>query len=146
MGIWKSRYWHHGISIGIDVGIGIGIVNFFLLFEALIFALRSLLLNKKSMLECFSNTLQSFPESVCCCLEQSFCREVVSACFRRKELRHGRYLRSFKHTQGWKLQLVCLCISGNSTSWKFSVSFKIPFRNLVSSSVAKYVLYACKYH
>ena len=109
--IWKSRHRHLDVSIGIDVGIGIGIVKIFLPFEALIFAFRSFLLSETSMVKSFSNTLASFPESVCCCLEQLLCREVVSACFWRKELRHGRYLWSFKNTQGWKLQLVCLCIS-----------------------------------
>ena len=109
--IWKSRHRHLSISIGIDVGIGIGIANFILLIEALSFAFRSFLLSKTSMVKSFSNTLESFHESVCCCLEQLFCRGVVSACFWRNELRHGRYLRSFKNTQGWKLQLECLCIS-----------------------------------
>ena len=80
MTIWKSRHRHLGISIGIDVGIGIGIVKFWSLkpFEALIFAFRSFLLIKTSMVKTFSNTLSSFPESVCCCLEQLFCRDVVS--------------------------------------------------------------------
>ena len=76
--IWKSRHGHLGISIGIDVGIGIGIVNIFLLFEALLFAFRSFLLSKTSMLKFFSKTLASFPESVCCCSEQLFCRDVVA--------------------------------------------------------------------
>ena len=113
MTIWKFRHRHLGISIGIHVGIGIGIVKFWSLklFEALIFAFQSFLLIKTSMVKSFSNTLSSFPESVCCCLEQLFCRDVVSACFWRKELRHGRYLRNFKNTQDWKLRLVCLCIS-----------------------------------
>ena len=80
MTIWKSRHRHLGISIGTDVGIGIGIVKFWSLkpFEALIFAFRSFLLIKTSMVKTFSNTLSSFPESVCCCLEQLFCRDVVS--------------------------------------------------------------------
>ena len=85
--------------------------KFFLPFEVLIFAFRSFLLSKTSMVKSFSNTLASFPESVCCCLEQLFCSDVFSACFWRKELRYGRYLRSFKNTQGWKLLLVYLCIS-----------------------------------
>ena len=110
--IWKSRHRHLGIGIGIDVGIGIGIVNFFLPFEALIFAFRSFLLSKTSMVKSFSNTLASFPESVCFCLEQLFCRDVVSACVWRKELYLRKcYLTSFKNTQGCKLKLVCLCIS-----------------------------------
>ena len=79
--IWKSRHRHLCINIGIDVGIGIGIVIFFfLLFEALLFAFRSFLLSKTSMLKFFSKTLASFLESVCCCSEQLFCRDVVSAC------------------------------------------------------------------
>ena len=107
--IWKSPHRHLGSSIGIDVGIGIGIANFFFSFEALIFAFRSFLWSKISMMKSFTNTLESFPGSVCCCLEQLFCRDVVSACFLRKELCHARYLRSFKNTQSWKLQLACLC-------------------------------------
>ena len=107
--IWESWHWHLGISIGIDVGISIGIVKFFLPFEALIFAFWSFLLNKTSMVK--PNTLASFTETVCCCLEQLFCRDIISACFWRKELPHWRYVRSFKNMQGWKLQLVCLCIS-----------------------------------
>ena len=83
----------------------------FLPFEALKFAFRKFLLSKTSMVKSFSDTLASFPESVCRRLEQLFCRDVVSTCFWRKELRHGRYLRSFKDMQGRKLQLVCLCIS-----------------------------------
>ena len=98
LAIWKSR---HG---------KLGIVIFFLLFEALIFAFRSFLWSKAPMVKFFSNTLASFPGSVCCCLEHLFCRDVVGACFWRKELRHGRYL-SFKNLKGWKLQLVCICIS-----------------------------------
>ena len=80
MTIWKFRHRHLGISIGIHVGIGIGIVKFWSLklFEALIFAFQSFLLIKTSMVKSFSNTLSSFPESVCCCLEQLFCRDVVS--------------------------------------------------------------------
>ena len=93
-----------------NLGIGIDIV-ISLPFEALIFTFRSFLWSKTSMVKSFSNTLASFPGSVCCCLEQLFCRDVASACFWRKELRHGRYLRSFKNMQGWKLRLVCLCIS-----------------------------------
>ena len=69
--------------------------NFFFPFSALFFTFRSFLWNKTFMVKSFSN----------------FCRDVASACFWRKELRHGCYLRSFKNTQGWKLQLVCLCIS-----------------------------------
>ena len=107
--IWKSRHRH--LHISIDTDVGIGIVKFFLPFKTLIFAFRSFLLNKTFMVKSFSNTLASFLESVCCCLEQLFFRDVVSAYFWRKDLRHGRYLRSFKNTQGWKLQLVCLCIS-----------------------------------
>ena len=71
----------------------------FLLFEALIFAFGSFLLSKTSMVKFFSNTLASFPGSVYCCLDQLFCRDVISTCFWRKKLRHGRYLRSFKNTQ-----------------------------------------------
>ena len=74
------------------------------------FAFRSFLWSKTSMVKSFSTTFVNLPGSVCCYLEQLFSREVVSACFWRKKLRHGRYLRSFKNTQGWKLQLVCLCI------------------------------------
>ena len=107
---WKSRHRHLSISIDIDVGISIGIVNFFLPFEALSFAFRSFLWSKTSMVKSFSTTFVNLPGSVCCYLEQLFSREVVSACFWRKKLRHGRCLRSFKNTQGWKLQLVCLCI------------------------------------
>ena len=85
--------------------------KFYLLSEALNFAFRSFLWSKTSMVKSFLNTLPSFPGNVCCCLEQLFCRDVVSACFWKKELRHGRYFRSFKNTQDWKLQLVCICIS-----------------------------------
>ena len=74
--IWKSR--HLGISIGIDVSIGISIVNLFLSFKALIFAFRSFLWSKTSMAKSFSNTLASFPGSVCYCLEQLFCRVVLA--------------------------------------------------------------------
>ena len=83
----------------------------FLSFKALVFTFWSFLLSKISMVKFFSNALASFPVSVCCCLEQLFCRDVLSACFWRKELHHGCYLRSFKKRQGWKLQLLCLCIS-----------------------------------
>ena len=68
--IWKSR--HLGISIGISI------VNLFLSFKALIFAFRSFLWSKTSMAKSFSNTLASFPGSVCYCLEQLFCRVVVA--------------------------------------------------------------------
>ena len=77
--ISKSRHQHLGISINIDIVIGI--VKFFLPYEALIFAFRSFLLGKTSMVTPFSNTLASFPESVCCCLDQLFRRDVVSSCF-----------------------------------------------------------------
>ena len=92
------RHWHRHCKI-------------FLSFKALIFTFRSFLLSKISMVKFFSNALASFSASVCCCLEQLFCRDVISTCFWRKELRHGRYLKSFKNTQGWKLQLLRLCIS-----------------------------------
>ena len=59
----------------------------------------------------FQIHLEAFAGSVRCCLEQLFCRDVFSACFWRKELRHGRYLKSFKNMQGWKLRLVYLCVS-----------------------------------
>ena len=41
MAIWKPRHRHLGISIGTNIGIDI--VNFFLPFEALIFAFSSFL-------------------------------------------------------------------------------------------------------
>ena len=73
-----------------------------------------------------------------------FCREPVSACFWRNEFHSGRYLRSFKNTEGWKLQFVGLYILIRSlletTSWKFSISFKTRLRNLVRSS------FHCKLH
>ena len=70
MAIWKSQHPHLGISIGIDVGIGIVIVNFCLPFEALLFAFRSFLWNKESMVKSSSNTHASFPGSICCCEEK----------------------------------------------------------------------------
>ena len=63
--------WPFGnLNIGIDVGIGIVIVNFCLPFEALFFAFLSFLWNKGSMVKSFSNTLASFPGSICCCEER----------------------------------------------------------------------------
>ena len=63
--------WPFGnLNIGIDVGIGIVIVNFCLPFEALFFAFLSFLRNKGSMVKSSSNTLASFPGSICCCEER----------------------------------------------------------------------------
>ena len=80
------------LSIGISASASASALEVFLPFEALIFAFWSFLLSKTSMVKSSSNTLASFPESVCCCLEQLFCSDVVSACFWRKELRYECYL------------------------------------------------------
>ena len=147
---WRWSFGNLGIGFPISVSAltSASALDFFLPFEALSFAFWSFLWSKTSMVKSFSKTLASFPERVCCSLEQLFCSDVVSACFWRKELRYGRYLRSFKNTQGWKLLLVCLCISDKepkleNTSWKFSVSFKTPLRNLVRFLASLQIIY-CK--
>ena len=81
-------------------------------------------------------------------LEQLLCREPVSACIIRKKLHSGRYLRSFKNTQGQKLQFVDLYISDNKpfrdhfleVFSKFQKTLKKFGYEFVSSSVANSVL------
>ena len=78
-------------------------------FETLFFAFRSFLWSKTSIVKSLSNTLASFSGSVYCCLEQLFCRDIVSACLWRKELRHGRYLIVFK-TRKAESCILYLCV------------------------------------
>ena len=105
--------------------------NFILPFEVLIIAFRSFLWSKTSMFKSFSSTLVGVLRSSNCSLEQLFCWELISTCFWRKELFSGRYFRSFKSTQAWRLQ-------------KFSVNFETPLKNLVriSSLVASQTVYS----
>ena len=56
----------------------------------------------------FLSTIAGLSGSFICSLEQLLYREPVSTCLWRKKLRSGRYLSSFKITQGWKLQFAGL--------------------------------------
>ena len=90
------------------------------------------------MVESFLSAPAYLPGSCSCCLEQLFRRKPVSACFCRKKLVRRPYLRILKarKTESCSLQ-GCFCLKGNPLgipSWKNSVSFKAPFRNLVRSS------------
>ena len=71
------------------------------------------------MMKSFPSTLVGLPGSFSCYLEQLFFAEPVRFCFRRKELHSRCYFRSFKNTQGWKLQLA---------GTPYSVSFKAPLK------------------
>lgn len=55
--------------------------------------------SKASMLESILSTLVDIPGSFSCYLEQLFCREPGSACFRRKELLGKCYFETFKNAQ-----------------------------------------------
>ena len=91
---WRWSFGNLGIGFPISVSAltSASALDFFLPFEALSFAFWSFLWSKTSMVKSFSKTLASFPERVCCSLEQLFCSDVVSACFWRKELRYECYL------------------------------------------------------
>ena len=55
--------------------------------------------SKASMLESILSTLADIPGSFSCYLVQLFCRELGSACFRRKGLLGKCYFETFKNTQ-----------------------------------------------
>ena len=121
-----------------NLSIGIAKILFYLIYKILSFILNFVIWNffqsKNSVAKNVSSTLANVLESFSCCFEQLFCRKTLTTCLWRKKLHSACYLRSFKNKQDLKLQFAVykFLIRNPSeiTSWDFSVSFKVPFRNI----------------